>query len=640
MNPYNNESYEIIDLNTSPYPSNRNNSRYPYANACGFPENVDWTAGASAMIIVAGTLLSAIGSGGVGIVAAGIISVGTLFPFFWPQDKPTAQVWKDFIKQGDTITNKTISAAVESLVLAELNGLKSILDVYTDALELWKKDKNNIVNRDNVKSIFTNLHLQFVAAMPKFATNGYEVILLSTYTAAALLHITFLHEALQYANEWNLARSEGTFYRGQLIQAIENYINYCEKWYREGLEILKNSTWDIYAAYQNEYTLSILNVISIFPRFDIRNFPTNIATRLESTQKLYTTTPNMKALKTNNSIDYIKDKLIPPLDLFKKLKSLTFYTFLDSNNQYDHLQGIVNNSYYTNISTNKIFSSGTTEGSSYQLGLASDQVIYYTDIFHHLNQSNFKDGSLGIKIINFNIINKYNEVSQKSYDSNATSNLILEVILPFLKTTEKDYKYILSYITITPQQIVGCLSPSYIYGFIWTHSSVNLNNTIHYTNKNNFSQITQISAVKAYLKKDRVSVIEGPGHTGGDLVKFTQWDDSISTHYQFTSSGEYKIRVRYASTAQVNQTSGLSMTIYHKGNPTETWDLNINNKSDTILNLNEPKYNHFQYTEFPNKTLIINKDPNSPYLELRIDLSYKGNTATTLIDKIEFIPVS
>ncbi|MGE6619357.1 insecticidal delta-endotoxin Cry8Ea1 family protein [Bacillus mycoides] len=650
MDSNDHNEYEIIDSHVSSYSPNRNNQysnfKYPYRNVCNTPDKIDWSAATSTMIIVGGTLLGAIGSGGVGIVAAGIISVGTLLPLFWPKDQPYEKVWEEFIQQGNTLTTKEISATVKSLVLAELNGLRSVYNVYMDALNLWKQDKNNITNRENVKNIFINLHLQCVAAMSKFSTTNYEVILLSTYTAAAILHITFLHEALQYANEWELAaRSEGTFYREQLIQAIETYINYCEKWYHEGLKQLESSTWDAYNAYQNEYTLSVLYIISQIPRFDMRYYPTDIPTRLEFTQKLYTTTPNMKALQTNDAINYIKKNLIPPLDLFKKLNILNFHTFLDTNNRYNYLQGIQNYSSYTNSSSNIIFNSGNITGIPASIGLSPNQVIYFADIFHHLNLNTFETGSLGIKNIHFNIINENNSVFDSVYNSNATNNLILEVILPYLKKgnellTEKNYKYILSYITISPQQIRDCMSNSYIYGFIWTDSSVNLNNTINFKDKNNNPQITQISAVKAYTKSGNgISVIEGPGHTGGDLIKFTQWYDSIHTRYRFTSSNEYKIRIRYASTVQVNQVAAIVMRIYHQDNPIDEKALKITNTPDTILNLNEPRYNHFQYVEFPN-TLIIKKSSNSPYLELPIQLSHQGLNVTTLIDKIEFIPIT
>ncbi|MEI4605940.1 insecticidal delta-endotoxin Cry8Ea1 family protein [Bacillus cereus] len=685
MNPNNNHEYKIIDTNSSFYPPNY--SKYPFANnpnqplqynnykdsfnelsknyplACT-PSSLNWSAATSAALIVTGTLLAAIFSGGLGLLipvtTAGIISIGTMLPLFWSDKAPDInQVWKDFISQGSSINKRDITSAIETIVFTELNSLRDKYEFYLRALNNWKNNRNKPEAKDEVKEAFRTLHKDCVGAMAKFSPSNYEVILLSFYASAASLHIILLHEGIQYAEEWELDRAYKIFYSDELTLHINKYIDHCEYWYRKGLEQLRlhpNINWDAFNNYRSEYTISVLKVISTFPRFDLRYYPTNIAVQMESTQKLYTTTPEIPGVETPAEIDYIEKELIPPLDLFKQLHTLNLYTFIHPINLYNYLQGIQNRSYYTNTTINTDSNYGTRTGPSYTIGLNilnNSESIYYSNIYHHSFPSgNILTGDFGIRNIEFDVVNNKNETSRKSYNTYATNDVIVKTTLPFkpevYNTTNKNYDYILSLITMTSRELIGCASRTYLYGFIWTDSNVNLNNIIHSTKEVTISEretkivphITQISAVKAFTKSSNALVIEGPGHTGSDLIKFKNIYDAISTIYRFTDSARYKMRIRYASESA--ETS-LTMTIlYSEGGPKEI-PITLRTTPDTVLDSNtviNPKYKNFHYVDV-DEIILINKSPNNPYVALQINLmSREIQSKVTFIDKIEFIPIT
>ncbi|MDY7965640.1 insecticidal delta-endotoxin Cry8Ea1 family protein [Bacillus thuringiensis] len=682
MNQNNNHEYEIIETNPSLYPPNF--SKYPLANNPNQPLQhtnykdlfneksnyplscvstpVDWSTAASAMIIVTGTLLGAIGSGGIALIAAGIISVGTLLPLYWPKDKPNNQVWLDLIIQGNQLSPREVLQPTIDLIMSTVQELKRYLDTYQYYLEQWKINKTNPSLKEELLRQLSNISAFCYASMARFSITNYEVILLPAYASVATHHIVFLHEALQYAEEWGIAKNVGDSYRGFLSKIIQEYTNYCEKWYRTGLQQLKNTpsiAWESFNNYRREYTLSVLNLISTFQRFDPRYYSNNMATQMEFTQKLYTTTPEVYSLQTPQAIDLIERALIPLPNLFTQLGQLKLYTFT-AVAAFRYLQGITTTSYLTNSYTNPITSSsGNIIGTetSFTLDIANNaQAIYYGDIFHHIENPFTLEAVHGIRNINFNVINKYNQVSTLKYDSLGTNTNITESILPFTNTTspitEKNYKYILSDMKMFSRDIPACYyGKSKLYAFIWTHSSVNIQNTINSTKeiitsdnqRKTIPHITQISAVKAYYKYPSVLVTEGPGHTGGNLVEFKNALDLISINLRFTDSARYRIRIRFASEYQ-SVDARLRFTNLEGNNEIADMNITLKTTPETILNqntVNNPQYQNFNYYQSID-IIRITTDPNLPYRPVQLNLIIGGDLSgkITLIDKIEFIPVT
>ncbi|EOP78067.1 hypothetical protein IGM_06711 [Bacillus cereus HuB4-4] len=680
MNPYNNEGYEIIDSNTSPYPSNRNNSysnsRYPYAtnpnqpmqhtnykdwvitsqnsqpyNGCN-PDNsssLTWSSGASTALIVIGTII--LGSiapvtlpVGIGTV---LVSVGTLLPILWPGGiTDTNSVWKNLISQGNNISCESASI-IESIVLTKVNELRIYLHTYKTALENWKKEQNKNTT-DEVAYQFRNAASEMLGAMPTFSMPGYEVVSLSSYAQAALLHITLLHEGIQYANKWYLGFNAGDLYRNQLMEAIRIYINHCEKWYKEGLNQLLNTSnirWEEYNNYRKEYTISVLNVISTFPRFDINLYSPDVAVQLEFTQQLFTPSPELKGIESGNDIYYLENMLIPPLDLVTILRNIRFYTILDKDaSGVYYLDSIENTLQYTNNNnTNNKRYGNTGNQSLYEDNkIDTNQTIYFCDSIYHATQDMYGIRAIrGIKSMDMKVKTKFPNgtisSSYLTYNSDSRSrDSTIRTYLPFptnVQLTSLAYNdYILSRITMTNFPLPGPFSSyTYMYGFIWTHSSVNLTNQISNKNKDGRKIITQISAVKANKignynnGENTASVIKGPGHTGGNLIKFTKFQDYIRLNCEFinTESTRYLLRIRYAS----SNTGSIGISI----NNTTTQEFNIENTQ--INRQGEPLiYQNFKYVN------TITYSSNTPTEYIDIEVINRTQSETIILDKIEFIP--
>lgn len=679
MNQYNNDGYEIIDSNTSPCPpnTNRNNqySRYPYANNPNQPfhhtnykdwidvsqssepysnncptnsTSSDWSAATSTALIVVGTILSA--SSLPASVPALIISAGTLIPMLWPQGNvDTNSVWRNFIYQGNKISCES-AAAVEPLVLAKLAELNKYFQTYKIALENWKKQPNNPAFINEVAFQFRNTAMQINGAMTTFSMPNYEVAYLSVYAQAALLHLTLLYEGILYENEWQLGFNAGDLYRNQLKDLIRIYINYCQTFYKKGLDQLYNTPnikWEAYNKYRQEYTVSVLNVISCFPTFNLNVYNPDIPIKKEFTQQLFTTTPELQDIQNTENIALIEKTLIPSLDLVTFLRTLTLYTRKDElTNSINYLNGIRNVFQYTNNPNNSFTNNygNTTDPNNFPAEhkvVGSTQAYYFCDVVHHSTENlGIRRGIRGINFMDLKLKTNNTTTTTVRYDSNSLSkDSTVRTLLPFpanvQSTSMQNNQYILSRITMSPNMWKATFNAdTYIYGFIWTHSSVNLTNSISSTNQYGRKIITQISAVKANQMTNinptgGYSVIAGPGHTGGNLVKLTKFQDNIKITCKFIDIAQYKIRIRYANNIQ---NASLKLTIHSGNNVIKDYSLPLLN---TGLNPNTSiiPYENFYYIE-TNDTFqsSLNTDYNI-YLEHRAS----GST-TIIIDKIEFIP--
>ncbi|WP_033669494.1 delta endotoxin C-terminal domain-containing protein [Bacillus cereus] len=174
---------------------------------------------------------------------------------------------------------------------------------------------------------------------------------------------------------------------------------------------------------------------------------------------------------------------------------------------------------------------------------------------------------------------------------------------------------------------------SFLYGFIWTHAESNPTNTISFTNDKNQKIITQISAVKAYELKGGL-VVEGAGHTGGNLVQFNTPTDSLTMSCQI-AQGRYKIRMRYAS--DIEQESYLNISI-ETSNSSHIGRITIKNTTH-VIDAPHNKYKHFQYGSVTLQNGDINLLNNEPNVTISIENNQNiPSYSKTLIDKIEFIP--
>ncbi|MBY7115261.1 hypothetical protein ILT06_31160 [Bacillus sp. 17RED48] len=228
----NNNEYEIIDLHTSSYPSNRNSnhSRYPYTNNPNqLLQNTnykDWlnmcqqnqqygknfeitpTALKDAVVTainVNGAIFVAIPTPVTVVIGTGLILLGSLLSFLWPPEETGGEaqpVWQEFIRNIEEHLKRSIDQQVRSYAINTLKGIDNNIKLYSKSFRTWFNDQNDKSALDNLTKNFSELDNLFEASMPHFASDKHEILLLSIYAQAANLHLLLLRDMLIYGEKW------------------------------------------------------------------------------------------------------------------------------------------------------------------------------------------------------------------------------------------------------------------------------------------------------------------------------------------------------------------------------------------------------------------------------------------------------
>ncbi|MEN3133072.1 delta endotoxin C-terminal domain-containing protein [Bacillus cereus] len=201
-----------------------------------------------------------------------------------------------------------------------------------------------------------------------------------------------------------------------------------------------------------------------------------------------------------------------------------------------------------------------------------------------------------------------------------------EVRLPKRKTSltttaHNNYSHRLSYIAKVEKLANNKHSVAYNYSLGWTHYSVDPKNTIAKY------KITQIPAVKASVNNKDIYVLEGPGHTGGDLVQLSGLsEDGLEIRCFVANTRNYKIRLRYAT----NTDTTLKITVKDTG--TTTSYLEVKKSYDGDIE----KYKEYGNFDYVNCDHIV-EGRKGKYVNITIQNDLQDTFI--LLDKIEFIPL-
>lgn len=671
MNQNNNE-YEIADVNPPSYPSNRinNYSRYPFANdpnqllqqtnykdwlnICqGNNQNsgnliTDAGAAVSAGIIVTGTMIAAFAALAVapfpivGAIVGGIvIAFGTLLPLVWPGGKEDRTVWTQFFALGETLLGKRLTDDAQKTAAETVDGFGRVLDNYKVALNSWMdlKKKQSPGSppttelkeaADNVKQRFEIVHNEFDANMPHLGNpkSNYKEVLLSSYAHAANLHLNLLQQGVRFADQWNQdiyssqivpAAGTSTEYLKFLQARIQEYVNYCTATYRSGLNILKNSndiTWDIYNTYRRDMTLTVLDLVAAFPNYDPTYYP--IDTKIQLTRTIYS---NLLGITQSGRqyFEALENALTMRPNLYRILRGFNFNTTFGSGVNY--LSGIANR-----------------RGLIKTVPSEEDEQPFY-------GQSNGRHDPMifanGLNIFRVTLLrNKHyialpvgpplfaaNQITDlKLYYGNATqyhhyqpSNEGLTTENTDLSFPPKNEEYLNAILMTSPRTIYE--NPTNIYSFAWTKKDIDQQNNII------INAITQIPAVKGIALGNQSRVIQGPGHTSGDLVYLK---DSLELRCQYTGPQQsYDVRIRYASNGILNDRAMIAITI-----PGVTGQSISLSETFSGTDYNVLEFQNFKSVQF---TSAIRLNPSQNIFIYLNRLDQNANT-TLLIDKIEFIP--
>ncbi|MGE7877933.1 insecticidal delta-endotoxin Cry8Ea1 family protein [Peribacillus muralis] len=598
--------------------------------------DADTVAGVSAGIIVVGTMLGAFAAP---VTAGVIISFGTLAPILWPNGPEDKTVWKQFMKMGENVYNNALTDVEIERALTYLISFKKSIDSYEAALKSWQEKKQNQAPANELKLAaqiakgrLELAHHDFLINMPHLRLASFKTEMLPTYAQAANLHLNTLRQATEFADQWNAdivsskkipyaetnpGTSEG--YYELLQEHINQYSDHCIETYKLGLKTLEDATditWNIYNQYRREMTLAVLDLVALFPNYDIRNYP--MGTQSELTREIYTDAFINGNNNTNPPLEQLEKVLTRKEDLFTRIKSLDFFTRNFGDYFQDNFGLTANRINYSytgsdELKMSDIYGSYANTDTQKSLNLSGNS-IYKASITHH------KDYNTVITKMNFALTNQ----QTLTYDTGnkANSNYLRTRDLSFPNNdgsapTFNNYSHILSYIKsyVNYQQN----SVFRFVGFGWTHSSVNPLNIIL------SDTITQIPAVKARAIGGNSKVIEGPGFTGGNVVDLK---DSLELAFQHANSQQsYYVRLRYASTKDVN--NGICLTI---PGVTTRQCVDLNQTVD-MTDYSKLQNKDFDYIIFP--ATIELKLSSVPYeLQLEIEDGIGG----VLIDKIEFVP--
>ncbi|WP_234881467.1 insecticidal delta-endotoxin Cry8Ea1 family protein [Bacillus mycoides] len=672
---YKNE-YEILDalpnysntVNTySRYPLANNsqaslqNTNYkdwlnmcPNNNILCTPRDIDINS-VSATIGAVGAILSLIPGPGeaIGFVLATFTS---LIPYLWPSDTKT--IWGDFTKQGLQLFRPELGRdAIEIIgnnVQSGYNTLKDMMQNFETRFATWKIHRTR-ANATLVISAFDNVSDQILRLKNDFLINPEnKPAFLNLYAQTANFDLILYQRGAVYGDDWvkdinnrSIFSSGSAAYYECLKLKIVEYTNNCAETYRNSLNILKNKSnisWDTYNKYRREVTLGALDLVALFPNYDICIYP--IQTKTELTRKIYMPSFYLQALGQSGNLESLENQLTHPPSLFTWLNELNLYTISENFNpalRVSSLSGLQAKYRYTqNPTILPNPAQGITNGTPIPIGL-NNLFIY------KLSMSQYHDPNDCYPIAGISDMTFYksdyngNASTTQTYRAGRNSNNVIDTFMNGPQNASssnnisiKQTNHILSDIKMNYSRIGG-IYPSYTFGysFAWTHTSVDPDNLIVP------NRITQIPAVKADSLTSPARVIAGPGHTGGDLVALLN-DGTQAGRMQircktgnFTgASRRYGLRMRYAANNEF--TVNLSYSL-QGGNPsgtsfvTERTFSRTNNIIPTDLNYRELKYK--EYYQIIAMTL-----PANTVITISIQQANGFLNNQLIIDRIEFYP--
>lgn len=592
-----------------------------------------------------------------------IISFYTvIIGLLWPSSGKNP--WKFFMEQVEELIDQKIEEYARNKALAELEGLGNNFELYRVALEEWKENPNISRTTRDVRTRFEILDGLFTQYMPSFKVSGHEVPLLTVYAQAASLHLLLLKDASIFGEEWGLPTATINNYYKRQMNLTAQYSDHCVNWYNTGLDRLKGSnakSWLSYHRFRREMTLMVLDLVALYPNYDVRTYP--IETTVQLSREVYTDPIGYNPKNPENSgfglpwaslnshnFTQIEREVIRPPHAFNILNSVEIGTIkqklLFNDKEYiNYWSGHLLE--YTYANDSEIYKKDYGNLNTFEKNKIDlkDKDIYRIDSTA-VCLANFYTYIYGSTKSNFHMVNTDNlKPVSYSYSKTHTAspskiqNYDSENALPQETTDEpsyQSYNHRLAHITTYPfWHTNGSNSQSgFLPVFVWTHRSVDLYNFI------DSKKITQIPAVKGlqnYIQKG-ANIEEGSGYTGGDVVTLHNFESSPKLVHLYATAAEnalsqkYRVRVRYVSEGN----GELYMRV--KKSPDEFFGQTASAKITQTKNSEEKLTSkNFKYTEFDE--LVSPLVPKFIIEITAVNMLFCPH-CKLYVDKIEFIPVA
>nr|BAC77648.1 putative mosquitocidal toxin [Bacillus thuringiensis serovar aizawai] len=639
MNSYQNKNeYEI--LKSSPNNTNIPN-RYPFANdrdmspmswndCQGSPWNDVWESTAS-FTGIGIDLITFLGEPSITGINLLFSVIGKLLPS--GQNVASLSIC-DLL----SIIRKEVDESVLSDAYGDFNGVvNNYQTYYLTSLKKWldagKPTTGQLLT--DVTKHFEFSEREFNALLKgSLSRPKGEILLLPTYTQGANLHLLLLRDFVQYKAVWEKElRTENVEselispsfdYEGHFKEQLAEHINHCITWYQAGLNQIKESgtsteNWLKFNKFRREMTLSVLDIIAIFPTYDFENYKSE--THIELSREVYTDPVGYNGWEQNltNGFNTLEANGTRGPGLVTWLKKIDIFT--DEVTEYSGwspvaiLRGWAGTRHYeiyTGSSNTLQRISGTTSNDVSNIDFINSRIFIITSLARYAlaGAAAGNPGSPRYRVsrVEFRSTGRYTFLYE--VNSPGISSMTIESKLPGVKnaTGFTDYFNRLS----NAACVQFGTSRVNVYG--WTHISMGEGNYV-YPNK-----ITQIPAVKAWEIRGTSSVVAGPGHTGGNLVKMS-YHSVWSIKFTCQQLKRYRVRIRYASDGNCQ----LAMRRW-RGGPGY-----VQEARHTVQRTfsGSMTYDSFKYLD------IFTMPAEDYTFDLTIDLESGG---ALYIDKIEFIP--
>nr|CAA31620.1 unnamed protein product [Bacillus thuringiensis] len=534
--------------------------------------------------------------------------------------------WDAFLVQIEQLINQRIEEFARNQAISRLEGLSNLYQIYAESFREWEADPTNPALREEMRIQFNDMNSALTTAIPLFAVQNYQVPLLSVYVQAANLHLSVLRDVSVFGQRWGFDAATINSRYNDLTRLIGNYTDHAVRWYNTGLERVwgpDSRDWIRYNQFRRELTLTVLDIVSLFPNYDSRTYPIRTVSQL--TREIYTN-PVLENFDGSfrGSAQGIEGSIRSP-HLMDILNSITIYT--------DAHRGEYYWSGHQIMASPVGFSGPEFTFPLYgTMGNAAPQ----QRIVAQLGQGVYRtlSSTLYRRPFNIGINNQQLSVLDGTEFAYGTSSNLPSAVYRKSGTVDsldeippqnnnvpprQGFSHRLSHVSMFrsgfSNSSVSIIRPPM---FSWIHRSAEFNNIIP------SSQITQIPLTKSTNLGSGTSVVKGPGFTGGDILRRTSPGQISTLRVNITAplSQRYRVRIRYASTTNLQLHTSIDGRIINQGNFSATMSSGSNLQSGS-----------FRIVGF---TTPFNFSNGSSVFTLSAHVFNSGNEV--YIDRIEFVP--
>ncbi|MGI8363400.1 insecticidal delta-endotoxin Cry8Ea1 family protein [Bacillus cereus] len=539
--------------------------------------------------------------------------ISGLFDKIWGALRPSD--WELFLAQIEQLIDQRIEATVRAKAIAELEGLGRSFQLYVEAFKEWEETPDNTAARSRVTERFRIIDAQIEANIPSFRIPGFEVPLLSVYAQAANLHLALLRDSVIFGERWGLTTTNVNDIYNRQVKRIHEYSDHCVDTYKTELERLgftSRAQWKIYNQFRRELTLTVLDIVAVFPNYDGKLYP--IQTKSELTREIYTSPVSeyyYGAINNYNQNGIQTERQIRQPHLMDFFNTMTMYTSYNRREYY--WSGLEMTAYFTGFAGPQVsFPLAGTRGDAappFNVRSVND------GIYRILSAPFYSAPFLGTSVLGSRgeefmfALNNISPPPSARYRNPGTVDSLVSIppqdnsVPPHRGSSHR-----LSHVTMRNSSPI----------FHWTHRSATT------TNRINSDVITQIPMVKAYNLHAGATVVRGPGFTGGDILRRTSNGMVVTLRVDASAvrNQRYRIRFRYAATSNF-------YFVVRRGN------LGVNGREimKTMSTGEELKSASFVLGEF---ITPFNFFENQVPLQIEIQSLSPGGEV--YLDKIEFIP--